>query len=143
LRSKLNNDLAPEASFEEMTKYMAVWKRVYSEMVGAFKPRDGKVFLDFDRFAEAPEANFRSLTAALDLEYDPTALVRPSPGHSLGGNGAAFRRVRDADYRVDVRPLGEPAIPDDHAAWIDSQVDITELHATMRRLSEEREALLI
>lgn len=133
---KMKPDLQSEAYFEAMIKYMDVWKGAYAEMTHSLNPRDGKVFFDFDRFAAAPAPMFAALARALGLEYDPSALFQPSPGHSLGGNGNAVRNVSAAGYRVDVRPLAVPAIPADHAQWIDQQSELTELHAAMQRLSE-------
>jgi hypothetical protein len=135
--TKMKAGLSPNAYFEAMMKYMGVWKQAYSNLTHVFNPRDGRVFLDFDRFADAPEAKFRSLTRVLDLEYDPGALAQPGPGHSIGGNSNAIRRASAAEYRIEVRPLGEAAIPADHAEWIDNQADLTELHAAMRQLSED------
>ena len=135
--TKMAKDLGDQAYFDALVKYMTVWKEAYSDLTHNFKPQGRKVFLDFDRFADAPEDGFRSLARRLDLEYDPTALTSPSPGHSLGGNSNALRKVKTAGHRPDVRPLGEPAIPADHAAWIDSQEHLTALHAAMRERSEE------
>jgi len=135
--SKTSAGKTPEQTFQGMVNFLDVWKWAYGEMARTFKPVGGKVFLDFDRFTHAPEAMFRSMVRALDLEYDPAAFVKPEPGHSLGGNNAAIRRVRSAGHSVDVYPLGEPDIPAEHAEWIDSQADLTELHALLEQLSED------
>jgi len=133
--SKLPAPETAEAGFEAMVQYMRVWRLAYAEMVDAFKPLEGKVFLDFDQFALDPANTFRSLVEVLGLPHEPLALTEPAPGHSIGGNSNAVRQLRAAGHRVDVRPLGNPAIPADHAAWIDGQADLTDLHAVMRRLS--------
>jgi hypothetical protein len=129
------NFTTPEQGFDAMVKFMDVWKQAYGEAVNLYRPRDGRVFVDFDRFSNSPAPIFRSLVTALDLKYDPDALVAPSPGHSLGGNGNAINGVRKGGQRVNIYPLPEPAIPPDHAAWIDSQPDVNDLHATLRELS--------
>ena len=133
--SKILN--TPDASFEGMVKFMGIWKSAYSEIVHTYKPQGGRVFLDFDRFVESPEPMFRSLCRALDLDHDPEALVSPSIGHSLGGNSNAINRVHKAGHRVQIYRLPEPAIPVDHAAWIDGQADLNELHAELRSLSAD------
>jgi hypothetical protein len=135
--TKMAKDLSDEVYWEAMVKYMSVWKNAYGELAHRFRPRRGGVFLDFDRFTESPESGFRALARALHLQFDPKALTEPSPGHSLGGNSNALRRVKTAGHRADVRPMGDPAIPPNHAAWIDAQGDLGELHATLKSLSCE------
>ena len=127
----------PEATFDGMVKFMDVWKSAYSEILHDYKPKGGKVFVNFDRFAEAPESMFRSLVRALDLEYDPIALVSPSTGHSLGGNSNAINRVHKAGHRVSIYKLPDPIIPADHAMWIDAQPDLNELHDVLKRFSAD------
>jgi len=126
----------PEAAFEGMAQFMTIWKSAYSEILHSFKPLGGKIFIDFDRFSQEPNAMFPLIAHALKLEYDPAALVSPSPGHSLGGNSNAIKRVHGAGHRVAIYPLPEPAIPADHAAWIDGQSDLGELHRALQAASE-------
>lgn len=125
-----------EAAFEGMIKFMNVWKSAYAEILHSFKPLGGKVFVDFDRFSQEPNAMFPSIVRALKLEYDPAALLSPSPGHSLGGNSNAIKRVHGAGHRVAIYPLPEPAIPADHAAWIDGESDLGELHRALQAASK-------
>jgi hypothetical protein len=127
----------PEATREGMIKFMDVWKTAYSDIMVKFKPKGGKVFLDFDRFTQSPGPMFRSLVRALDLEFDESALISPAPGHSLGGNSNAIHRVLKTGHRVAIYRLPDPAIPPDHAAWIDGQTDLNDLHAEMQRRCEE------
>jgi hypothetical protein len=133
--TKMAKDLSGDAYWQAMVKYMSVWKNAYNELAHRFRPRRGGVYLDFDRFTEAPENGFRALARALQLQFDPKALTEPSPGHSLGGNSNALKRVKTAGHRADVRPMGEPAIPSAHAAWIDAQEDLSELHGALKTLS--------
>jgi hypothetical protein len=136
--SKLPAGATSDAATEAMGQYMRTWKAAYGEMVERFKPADGKVFLDFDRFAIDPQTVFPALVEVLGLEYDARALTEPAPGHSIGGNSNAVRQIRAAGHKVSVRPLGNPDIPAAHAAWIDDQADLADLHAEMMRLSAEQ-----
>ncbi|MBV9529369.1 hypothetical protein [Sphingomonas sp.] len=102
----------------ECRKYVDVWSRAYSAYLNHFRPHGRVVFLNFDAFTRDPEPLLRAVCEALDLGFDADVLSRTVPGHAIGGNGRAMRRLRDKDYGVDITPLPEPVLDPAHSAII-------------------------
>lgn len=117
---KLAQDRDAEFYAAECARYMGIWARTYRMFLDHFRPAGKLVFLNFDAFAQRPEPLLRKVCAALDLPFDPGVLMRTVPGHAVGGNGRAMRRLRDADYGVDITPLPDPTLPPAHIDIIEA-----------------------
>ncbi len=128
---KMAKGLPDEHYVEAMKKYLANWTTQYGDMLKNFRPQDGKVVLDFEAFTRAPAPELERLCQRLGVAYDASVLEQALPGHSIGGNGPAMKRIKDNGFNPDIRPAGPPAIPQDHADWIDAQDDVNELHAAL------------
>lgn len=125
-RSKLDK-LPPdgdEAFYEEeCRKYLAVWTRSYRAYLDHFRPQGAVAFLNFDAFTAAPERLLRATCAALAIPFDEGVLHRTEPGHAIGGNGRAMKRLRDKDYGVAIEALPDPALLPAQAAIIAQDAD--------------------
>jgi hypothetical protein len=117
-RDKLPNDRDADFYEEECRKYVEVWTRAYQSYLHHFRPKGRVVFLNFDAFTREPEPLLRSVCKALDLPFDADVLRRTVPGHAIGGNGRAMRRLRDKGYGVDITPLPDAAPDPVHSAII-------------------------
>ncbi len=120
------------ALFDDMQKYMAVWRNSYGEMLEDLRPQGLKLFVSFDDLASYPETTLRAIADGFSLAFEERALVQSIPGHSIGGNDGSMRRLRESNYAVRIEPLPPPAIPEEHAAWIDAEPEINELYHAMR-----------
>ena len=105
---------------DECRRYLDIWSRAYQSGLDHFRPRGPVVFLNFDAFCRGPERLLQQVCEGLDLPFDAQVLQRTVPGHAIGGNGRAMRRLRDNDYKVDLTPLPDPALPPSHAEIIAS-----------------------
>jgi hypothetical protein len=117
-RDKLPNDRDAGFYEAECAKYVEVWSRAYQAYLHHFRPQGPVVFLNFDAFTRDPEPLLRSVCKALDLPFDAEVLTRTVPGHAIGGNGRAMRRLRDKDYGVDITPLPDAALDPLHSEII-------------------------
>jgi hypothetical protein len=115
---KLPGDRGADFYEAECRKYVEVWSRAYQAYLNHFRPQGTVVFLNFDAFTRSPERLLRAVCDGLDLRFDAEVLQRTVPGHAIGGNGRAMRRLRDKDYGVDVTPLPDAALDPAHAAII-------------------------
>jgi hypothetical protein len=120
-----------------LERYAETWRGAYDGFLHGFEPRGGAVFLPFDAFAARPHAGLAALTEALGLEHDDSVLNRTRPGHAIGGNAGAMRRLRDADYGVNISELPTPAVPAEQAEWLARHrpVQETYLQLMKRRLA--------
>lgn len=117
-----------DESFEQMRRYMSMWRSSYTEMLDVLAPKGVKVYVNFDYLTLNPEFVLRSVASALSLAFEARALQQSIPGHSIGGNAGSMRRLRQTNYAVRIEKLEAPAIPADHAAWIDGNPDINRLY---------------
>ena len=99
---------------DECRSYLDTWAKRYESFVHHFRPAGPLVFLNFDAFTHTPEPLLRAVCSALDLPFDDGVLRRTVPGHAIGGNGRAMRRLRDNDYGVDIAPLPDAALDAQH-----------------------------
>lgn len=102
----------------ECRAYLDTWAKRYESFVHHFRPAGPLVFLNFDAFTRTPESLLRALCDRLDLPFDGGVLLRTVPGHAIGGNGRAMRRLRDKDYGVDIAPLPDAALDAQHRETI-------------------------
>jgi len=123
---------------EECRTYVEVWTRAYQACVDHFRPQGRAAFLNFDAFSHRPDALLRGVCAALELPYDAEVLRRTVPGHAIGGNGRAMRRLRDNDYSVDLSPLPDPDLPPAHNEIIASHAGAQQI---WRRMMDRHEQL--
>jgi len=123
---------------EECRTYVEVWTRAYQSCVDHFRPEGPVAFLNFDAFSRVPDRLLRGVCSALELPYDAEVLRRTVPGHAIGGNGRAMRRLRDNDYTVDLSPLPDPDLPHTHGEIIASHAGAQQI---WRRLMEGHDQL--
>jgi hypothetical protein len=129
--AKRRSFATPAEAFEAMQRYMTVWRSSYADMLDAFRPRGRKLFVDFDRLTVEPAPALRAIADGFGLPFEERALRQSIPGHSIGGNDGSMRRLRESNYAVRIEPLGAPAIPPEHAAWIDGDGALNELYRAM------------
>lgn len=98
--------------------YLDVWTRGYYAYLHHFRPQGQVAFLNFDAFTRTPGPLLEAVCRQLGLPFDPAVLERTVPGHAIGGNGRAMRRLRDKDYGVDITPLADPKLDTAHAEII-------------------------
>lgn len=94
----------------ECGAYLDIWAQRYRSFVHHFRPTGPLAFLNFDAFTRTPEPLLRAVCSRLNLPFDDAVLVRTVPGHAIGGNGRAMRRLRDKHYGVDIAPLPNAAL---------------------------------
>lgn len=109
---KLPADRDAEYYAAECRSYLDVWTQRYEGFVEHFRPTGPVVFLNFDAFTRSPHDLLQAVCDRLSLPFSSDVLKRTTPGHAIGGNGRAMRRLRDQDYGVDIAPLpGNPLDP--------------------------------
>lgn len=125
----------------ECRKYLEIWTRAYKSFVNHFCPQGNVVFLNFDAFTRSPEPLLRGICKALDLQFDAEVLRRTVPGHAIGGNGRAMRRLRDKDYGVDITPLPSALLDPSHAAIISGHAGAQQTFRQMMSRHDELASL--
>ena len=102
----------------ECERYVATWSKNYDMFLESFSPQGKVVFLSFEEFVQAPPQVLRAACEALSLPFDEAVLKFARPGHAIGGNDKAVRRLKSADYAPDISPLQPPPLPESHARVI-------------------------
>lgn len=98
----------------ECRQYLDTWAARYQSFVHHFKPAGLLAFLNFDAFTRNPKPLLLAVCDRLDLPFDEAVLRRTVPGHAIGGNGRAMRRLREKDYGVEIAPLPDAALDAEH-----------------------------
>lgn len=127
---KLPADRDAEYYAAECRSYLDVWTQRYEGFVEHFRPSGPVAFLNFDAFSRSPERLLKAVCERLELPFSPEVLQRTTPGHAIGGNGRAMRRLRDHDYGVRIAPLPDTPLDRRH-------LEIIAVHASARRLWRE------
>ena len=109
---------SPAEAFEQIQRYMAMWRASYADMVEHLKPQGRKLFVSFDDLTRDPNSVLRAIAQGFGLDFEERALVQSIPGHSIGGNDGSMRRLRETNYAVRIEPLPPVAIPAEHAAGL-------------------------
>ena len=104
-RSKLPEGRDTSLYAAELSKYLDVWSSAYRSFLDAFAPADGASFLCFDEFTVSPAKFLKPLCQSIDLPCDPSVLTETRPGHAIGGNSVAMKRLREKDYMVKIEPI--------------------------------------
>lgn len=115
---KLPADRDAEYYAAECRSYLDVWTQRYAGFVEHFRPTGAVVFLNFDAFTRSPETLLRAVCDRLGLPFSSEVLERTTPGHAIGGNGRAMRRLRDQDYGVEIAPLSDTPLDRSHSEII-------------------------
>lgn len=98
---------------------MNTWARIYSEFLddAAYAPKGGKVFLNIEKFLDAPEPGLKALTSALGLPCNPQMLrYWETKQHYIGGNFNVYDRMRDAPEKLPVKNSLQPVRREDNVA---------------------------
>lgn len=137
--NKLPKDEAAEYYEDQCRRYVTVWTRAYRGYLDHFRPAGPVAYINFDAFTARPERVLRAACDALSLPFDAEVLRRTVPGHAIGGNGAAMRRLRDKDYGVVIEPLPDPDLDPVHADILAADA---EMQQTWQDLMERHDALM-
>jgi len=135
---KLPADRDEEYYAQECRTYVEVWTRAYQSCLDHFRPQGPVAFLNFDAFSRGPDRLLRGVCSALELPYGADVLRRTVPGHAIGGNGRAMRRLRDNDYSVDLSPLPDPDLRPTHSEIIAGHAGAQQV---WRRMMERHDQL--
>jgi len=130
---KLPVDRDSDYYVAECHAYLDVWTQRYEGFVEHFLPTGPVAFLNFDAFTRSPERLLKAACKRLELPFSPEVLQRTTPGHAIGGNGRAMRRLRDQDYGVEIAPLPDTPLDPRH-------LEIIAAHASAQRLWREMTA---
>lgn len=115
----------------ECEKYLSTWTRSYGAFLDLFVPQGKVVFLHFDSFAEYPEKILPAVCKALSLTYDHHVLEAVTPGHAIGGNSRALKRLRANGYAMEIRSLPKPSIPPEQLKVIFENEGVQQIYARM------------
>jgi len=115
---KMEQGLDEAVYLERLETYLETWYRSYALFLDHFEPLEGKIFVDFRQLSERPAEIMPKICQALGLSFDPIILERTRPGHAIGGNSGAMRGLREDDYKVNIRPMGQPELPHSHLRHI-------------------------
>jgi hypothetical protein len=121
----------------ECRAYLDTWAKRYESFVHHFRPAGPLAFLNFDAFTRTPEPLLRAVCSRLDLPFDAAVLLRTVPGHAIGGNGRAMRRLRDKDYGVDIAPLPDAGLAAQHQETIAHQAAAQAVWREMMTLHDD------
>jgi hypothetical protein len=102
----------------ECEKYVNTWTNSYATFLESFSPTGKVVFLSFEEFARNPAEVLHAACRALALPFDESLLRSVRPGHAIGGNVRALKKLRTADYTPDIAPLEACELPAAHARII-------------------------
>jgi len=107
----------------ECERYVTTWSQSYAMFLESFSPQGKVAFLSFEEFVRAPAQVLSAACEALSLPFDEEVLKFARPGHAIGGNDKAVRRLKTAHYAPDITPLELPPLPESHARIIAQSVE--------------------
>lgn len=117
---------------DELVKFSQMWIDRYSKLLFDFCPKGKKVFLDFDYFTAYPREYLYEIFERLNLEWSQDLIQRVRPSHSIGGNGNAVRKLKEADYVLDIECRSDELVPVAHREWLMAHSKMMRLHNALK-----------
>ncbi|MBV8977703.1 MAG: hypothetical protein JOZ13_10030 [Alphaproteobacteria bacterium] len=120
----------------ECERYIGTWCQNYAMFLESFSPQGKMVAVSFEEFTRAPVRVLRAACEALSLPFDEQVLKFAKPGHAIGGNDRAVRRLKTADYAPDITPLEPPPLPDSHRHLIQKSAEVKRVFSLLQTAHE-------